>query len=70
MPMPNPIDFSYVFANANFADNITIYLTIIITLSLYIIGLIYARLMVKDINEVLGWYVFITGNNESHEIYL
>ncbi|KAF2356144.1 GPS motif protein, partial [Trinorchestia longiramus] len=42
IPMPNPIDFSYVFANAGFAENLTIYLTIIFSLSFYIIGLIYA----------------------------
>lgn len=43
---PNTIDFSYVFANAGFTDNLTIYLTLIITLSLYFVGLVYARIMV------------------------
>ncbi|KAK4308839.1 hypothetical protein Pmani_019486 [Petrolisthes manimaculis] len=41
---PNAIDFSYVFANAGFLDNLTIYLTLIISLALYFIGLVYARI--------------------------
>lgn len=41
--MPNSIDFSYVFANAGFADNVTIYLTIAITICLYVVLLIWAR---------------------------
>jgi hypothetical protein len=41
--MPNSIDFSYVFANAGFADNVTIYMTIIITMCLYVILIIWAR---------------------------
>ncbi|UYV63029.1 hypothetical protein LAZ67_2002889 [Cordylochernes scorpioides] len=41
--MPNTVDFSYVFANAGFADNITIYMTIIVTLSLFLGLLFWAR---------------------------
>lgn len=41
--MPNSIDFSYVFANAGFADNVTIYMTIVITLTLYAILMVWAR---------------------------
>ena len=41
--MPNSIDFSYVFANAGFADNVTIYLTIAITICLYVVLLVWAR---------------------------
>ncbi|KAK4310437.1 hypothetical protein Pmani_018002 [Petrolisthes manimaculis] len=44
---PNAIDFSYVFANAGFLDNLTIYLTLIISLALYFIGLVYARIKSK-----------------------
>ncbi|KAK4305258.1 hypothetical protein Pmani_022845 [Petrolisthes manimaculis] len=47
---PNAIDFSYVFANAGFLDNLTIYLTLIISLALYFIGLVYAR--IKDRRDV------------------
>lgn len=41
--MPNSIDFSYVFANAGFADNVTIYMTIMVTMCLYVALLIWAR---------------------------
>ncbi|GBM97630.1 hypothetical protein AVEN_27050-1 [Araneus ventricosus] len=40
---PNKIDFSYVFANAGFEDNLIIYLTLIISLCLYIILAIWCR---------------------------
>lgn len=40
--VPNPIDFDYIFAKASFEDNITIYMTVIITLSLYLLLLIWA----------------------------
>lgn len=41
--MPNSIDFSYVFANAGFSDNVTIYMTIVITLLLYTLLMVWAR---------------------------
>lgn len=41
--MPNSIDFEYVFANAGFADNVTIYMTIVVTICLYVVLLIWAR---------------------------
>ncbi|GFR32582.1 polycystic kidney disease protein 1-like 2 [Trichonephila clavata] len=40
---PNKIDFSYVFANAGFEDNLIIYLTLILTLSLYIVLALWSR---------------------------
>lgn len=40
--MPNTIDFSYVFANAGFQDNLTIYLTIIISYCLMAIMVVWA----------------------------
>ena len=33
----SPIDFEFVFANASFTDNLTIYMTIIVCLILYLI---------------------------------
>lgn len=42
---PPKIDFKYVFANSSFKQNITIYMTCIILLSLYICILIWARVM-------------------------
>lgn len=41
--IPNSIDFDYIFANASFHDNLTIYIAIIITLILYIMTSIWAR---------------------------
>eukprot|EP00058_Branchiostoma_floridae_P020618 XP_002606108.1 hypothetical protein BRAFLDRAFT_88018 [Branchiostoma floridae] len=50
---PNPIDFSYVFANASFMDNITTYVTIITIYVIFVIGAIWARRMDKrDIEMV------------------
>lgn len=51
--MPNTIDFSYVFANAGFTDNVTIYMTIMITFALYVILLVWARIEDrKDISKL------------------
>ncbi|XP_035695813.1 polycystic kidney disease protein 1-like 2 [Branchiostoma floridae] len=51
---PNPIDFSYVFANASFLDNITTYVTIITIYVIFAIGAIWARRMDKRDIEMLG----------------
>ena len=40
--MPNTIDFSYVFANAGFQDNLTIYVTIIVLFVIFILLGIWA----------------------------
>ncbi|KAK4305797.1 hypothetical protein Pmani_022322 [Petrolisthes manimaculis] len=65
---PNAIDFSYVFANAGFLDNLTIYLTLIISLALYFIGLVYAR--IKDRRDVEKVGVIPLGDNEPSDQYL
>ena len=41
--LPAPINWNYVFANADFAQNKAIYVTIIIIAVLYVILVIYAR---------------------------
>jgi hypothetical protein len=41
--LPKPINWSYVFANADFMKNKTVYLTIITVSVLFIILLIYGR---------------------------
>lgn len=41
--VPSEIDFDYVFANASFEDNLTLYMAIIITLILYILLSTWAR---------------------------
>ena len=40
---PTTIDFNFVFAKASFADNMTIYMTIIVTLALYLILMIWSK---------------------------
>lgn len=52
--MPNTVDFSYVFANAAFSDNVTIYMTILITLLLYSTLMIWARVQDRKDLELLG----------------
>ncbi|KAK7019745.1 hypothetical protein SK128_004764 [Halocaridina rubra] len=51
---PNTIDFSFVFANMGFSDNITIYLTLILCSAIFILLLIYARYKDKKDIEKLG----------------
>lgn len=52
--MPNSVDFSYVFANAGFADNVTIYMTILVTMVTYLCLLIWARAQDRKDLEKLG----------------
>jgi hypothetical protein len=66
--MPNTVDFSYVFANAGFADNVTIYMTIMITLIIYALLLIWARVQDKKDLEMLGASPLL--DNEPNDKYL
>jgi hypothetical protein len=43
MVLPKPINWKYVFANANFTKNKTIYLTVICVSAIFVALLIYAR---------------------------
>ncbi|CAM4771183.1 unnamed protein product [Rotaria magnacalcarata] len=52
--LPAPINWNYVFANASFSKNKTIYLTMITLAILYIIFMIYARYKDKKDVEKLG----------------
>ncbi|CAF1234712.1 unnamed protein product [Adineta steineri] len=52
--LPAPINWSYVFANAGFLQNKTVYLMMICTTVLYIILLIYGRRKDKKDIEKLG----------------
>ncbi|XP_071550540.1 polycystin-1-like [Panulirus ornatus] len=52
--MPNTIDFNYVFANMGFSDNLTIYLTLIISFAIFIILLIWARSKDRKDSEKVG----------------
>ncbi|CAG0900605.1 unnamed protein product [Darwinula stevensoni] len=41
--VPNQVDFVYVFAHSGFGDNVTIYLTLVFTVSIYVSLVIWAR---------------------------
>ncbi|XP_071043251.1 location of vulva defective 1-like [Parasteatoda tepidariorum] len=51
---PNKIDFSYVFSHAGFSNNVTIYATIIVIFSSFILFLIFARWKDRKDLEKLG----------------
>ncbi|UJR17607.1 hypothetical protein I4U23_004503, partial [Adineta vaga] len=52
--LPAPIDWSYVFANADFLQNRTIYLTVICVMMIYLILLIYSHFQDKKDLAKLG----------------
>jgi polycystin 1L2 len=53
MILPAPVNWSYVFANADFSQNQIIYLTISYVSIIYLILIIYARFKdKKDIEKV------------------
>lgn len=52
--LPSPINWSYVFANADFMKNKTIYVTVICVSTIYIILIIYARWKDRKDLEKLG----------------
>ena len=51
--LPAPVNWKYVFANADFAKNKTIYITLMIALVLYVLLMIFARFKDrKDVQKV------------------
>lgn len=52
--LPKPINWNYIFANADFIRNKTVYLTVICVLILYLLLIIYARYKDKKDIEKLG----------------
>jgi polycystin 1L2 len=52
--LPVPVNWSYVFANADFMKNKTIYLTVICVSVIYILLMIYARFKDKKDLQKLG----------------
>jgi nitric oxide reductase large subunit len=62
--LPAPVNWNYVFANADFTKNITIYLTLILLLIVYIAFMIYARYKdkkdVEKVGEIKDRHVVIT----------
>ena len=67
-PEPNTIDFEFVFADADFSDNMTIYMTLLITTVVFLVTMIWAGFKdhqdVKKVNkgklfryyDKLSWY--------------
>jgi polycystin 1L2 len=41
--VPNEINFDYIFANASFQDNLTIYIVVIISMIFYLLLTLWAR---------------------------
>jgi polycystin 1L2 len=66
--LPDSVDWSYVFANADFMKNKTIYLTVICVSAMYIILTIYARVYDKKDLEKLG--VTVLPDNHPSDQYL
>jgi hypothetical protein len=52
--LPSPINWNYVFANADFMKNKTVYLTVICVFVIYLLLVIYARYKDKKDLEKLG----------------
>ncbi|CAF4201484.1 unnamed protein product, partial [Adineta steineri] len=67
--LPAPINWSYVFANADFMKNKTVYLTVIFTSIIYIILMIYARFKDKKDFEKLGVIPLADNNKSDHYYY-
>ncbi|CAF1454324.1 unnamed protein product [Rotaria sp. Silwood1] len=65
--LPAPINWNYVFTNADFMKNKTVYLTIICIYILYFLLVIYARYKDKKDIEKLG--VTPLSNNDSNDQY-
>jgi polycystin 1L2 len=66
--LPSPINWNYVFANADFQKNKIIYLTIISISLIYIVLLIYARFKDKKDLEKLG-VTPLPDNHKSDQYY-
>ncbi|CAF4156054.1 unnamed protein product, partial [Adineta steineri] len=67
--LPAPINWSYVFANADFMKNKTVYLTMIFTSIIYIILMIFARFKDKKDFEKLGVTPLADNNKSDHYYY-
>ncbi|UJR06650.1 hypothetical protein I4U23_010936 [Adineta vaga] len=67
--LPSPIDWSYVFANADFMKNKTIYLTVICVCVIYVTLIVYARFYDKKDLEKLGVTVLPDNYKEDQYFY-
>ena len=67
-PIPNTIDFQFVFAAASFEDNLTIYMCLIITFTIFFILLIWAIITdMRDIRQLVVPFMF---DNKKDDYYL
>ncbi len=66
---PNTIDFDFIFAEASFEDNLTIYLTIIISLILWLSLSIWAFLHDKDDKKKLRSLPLPDNRPNDHYLY-
>ena len=62
--LPTPVNWSYVFANADFMRNKTIYLTVICVLVIYLLLVVYARYKDEKDREKLD-VTFLADNHRS-----
>jgi hypothetical protein len=67
--LPSPINWSYVFANAGFLQNKTVYLSVIIISLLFIILMIFARFKDKKDLEKLKIFPLIDNNKSDKYFY-
>jgi magnesium-transporting ATPase (P-type) len=67
--LPAPINWNYVFANADFVQNKTIYLTIICVFIIYIVLMIYARFQDKKDLRKLGVIPLLDNHKSDQYLY-
>jgi hypothetical protein len=67
--LPSPINWNYVFANADFVQNKTIYLTIICVFIIYIVLMIYARFQDKKDLRKLGVIPLLDNHKSDQYLY-
>ncbi|UJR18997.1 hypothetical protein I4U23_022127 [Adineta vaga] len=67
--LPESVDWNYVFANADFMKNKTIYLTVICVSIIYIILILYSRYYDKNDVEKLGVTILPDNHKEDDYFY-
>lgn len=65
--LPAPINWNYVFANADFLRNKTIYLSVICVLTIFVALLIYSRR--KDQKDLEKLQVMLLDDNQPEDQY-
>jgi hypothetical protein len=65
--LPDSIDFDYVFAHASFAENMTIYLTVIIIFCLYII--LFVICLYLDRRDASKTRIYLLNDNDPDDLY-